>query len=129
MDVIRAAGGIVLHDGKVAVVHRPKYDDWSFPKGKLDDGESFEDAAIREVEEETGLTCVLGQFVDEIEYTLDNGSRKVVRFWLMKVVSGRIEDREPTQEVDLIEWVPVEDAADRLSYPIDAGLLGHAIGG
>jgi 8-oxo-dGTP pyrophosphatase MutT (NUDIX family) len=129
MDVIRAAGGIVLHDGKVAVVHRPKYDDWSFPKGKLDDEESFEDAAIREVEEETGLTCVLGQFVDEIEYRLDNGGRKVVRFWLMTVVSGGIEDREPTQEVDLIEWVPVEDAADRLSYPVDAELLGHAIGG
>lgn len=127
--MIRAAGGVVLNEGKVVIVHRPKYDDWSFPKGKLDEGESFEEAALREVEEETGLSCELGVFVDEIEYQLESGDRKVVRFWVMRRVSGRIEDREPTTEVDLIEWVPVDTAPGRLTYAIDAELLAQALGG
>ena len=60
-DRVEAAGGVVVRDGKVLLVHRPRYDDWTLPKGKLDPGESFEDAALREVEEETGLRCSLGE--------------------------------------------------------------------
>jgi len=127
MDVIRAAGGVVIADGKVVIVHRPKYDDWSFPKGKLDEGETFEVAALREVEEETGLTCALDEFAGEVQYRLEAGSSKVVRFWKMRVLSGSIEDREPTKEVDLIEWVTFDAAPGRLSYSIDAGLLAQIV--
>ncbi|MFZ0492679.1 MAG: NUDIX hydrolase [Acidimicrobiia bacterium] len=129
MDVIRAAGGVIVADGKVVIVHRPKYDDWSFPKGKLDEGETFEEAALREVEEETGLICVLDGFLREVEYHVESGSHKVVRFWTMHVLSGNIENREPTREVDLIEWVPVDTAPGRLSYSIDAEVLAQAVGG
>ena len=129
MDVIHAAGGVVVADGKVVIVHRPKYDDWSFPKGKLDEGETFEEAALREVEEETGLTCAIGEFLGEVEYGLENGNRKVVRFWKMRVLSGTIEDREATSEVDLIEWVGFDAAPGRLSYSIDADLLGQVVEG
>jgi len=126
--VIRAAGGVVVADGKVAIVHRPKYDDWSFPKGKLNEGETFEEAALREVEEETGLTCALGEFLGEVQYHLESGDHKVVRFWKMRVVSGSIDDREPTREVDQIEWVEFDTAPDRLSYSIDAALLAQVVG-
>jgi 8-oxo-dGTP pyrophosphatase MutT (NUDIX family) len=129
MDVIHAAGGVVVADGKVVIVHRPKYDDWSFPKGKLDEGETFEEAALREVEEETGLTCALGEFLGEVQYGLESGNRKVVRFWKMRVLSGTIEDREATSEVDLIEWVGFDAAPGRLSYSIDADLLGQVVEG
>lgn len=129
MDVIRAAGGVILEDGKVVIVHRPKYDDWSFPKGKLDEGETFEDAALREVEEETGLTCEFLEFLREVEYRVEGGDRKVVRFWTMRVLSGDIENREPTREVDLVEWVPVGAAPLRLSYGVDVELLDQAVGG
>ena len=129
MDVIRAAGGVVVASGKVVIVHRPKYDDWSFPKGKLDEGETFEEAALREVEEETGLTCAIGEFLGEVEYGLENGNRKVVRFWKMRVLSGTVEDREPTSEVDRIEWVGFDAAPSRLSYSIDADLLAQVVEG
>ena len=70
-DRVEAAGGVVVRDGKLLLVHRPRYDDWTLPKGKLDPGESFEDAAIREVEEETGLRCSLGRELPSIEYDVN----------------------------------------------------------
>ena len=82
-DPIEAAGGVVVRDGRVALVHRPRYDDWSLPKGKLDEGESWEEAALREVEEETGLRCELGPEVGRTRYRA-SGRPKVVRYWLME---------------------------------------------
>jgi len=81
--VVRAAGGVVVRDGRVAVVHRPKYDDWSLPKGKLQPGESWEAAALREVEEETGLACRLQQELPAVEYEDSHGRCKTVRYWRM----------------------------------------------
>jgi 8-oxo-dGTP diphosphatase len=113
---IRAAGGVVLRDGRVAVVHRPKYDDWSLPKGKLDPGESFEDAALREVEEETGLRCTLVRELPAVEYEV-RGKPKLVRYWAMEV-----EDEtpfEPNEEVDEVRWLEPDEALALLSYDRD----------
>ena len=83
---VEAAGGVVLDDdGRVALVHRPRYDDWSLPKGKLDAGESFEEAALREVEEETGMRCRLLDELDPVEYRDNKGRQKLVRYWRMAV--------------------------------------------
>jgi 8-oxo-dGTP diphosphatase len=117
---VRAAGGIVRCDGEVLLIHRPKYDDWSFPKGKLDEGEDWEEAALREVEEETGLRCSLGQEVASTSYTDSHGRPKVVRYWLMRPESGEFE---PTDEVDEIAWLSPEEAAGRLSYDRDRKVL------
>jgi 8-oxo-dGTP diphosphatase len=116
VEGIQAAGGVVLHDGRVAVVHRPRYDDWSLPKGKLDPGESFEDAALREVEEETGLRCRLVRELPAVEYEV-RGRPKVVRYWAMEV-----EDEapfEPNEEVDEIRWLAPDEALALLSYDRD----------
>jgi 8-oxo-dGTP pyrophosphatase MutT (NUDIX family) len=125
MDVIRAAGGVIERSGRVVLVHRPKYDDWSFPKGKLDEGETFEQAALREVEEETGLTCELLDYLTDIEYGVESGARKIVRFWRMSVLGGDIGDHIPDREIDRVEWVRFAVACDRLTYPIDKDLLGR----
>ena len=110
----RAAGGIVVRDGRVLVVHRPRYDDWSLPKGKLKLGESWEAAALREVEEETGLRCELGELAGSTTYGL-----KEVRYFRM-TCSG-----EPVaqNEVDEVRWVPLDEAAALLSYERDVELL------
>jgi 8-oxo-dGTP diphosphatase len=84
---VRAAGGVVLRDGLVAVVHRPKYDDWSLPKGKLDPGETWEQAALREAQEETGLRCTLAEPLETARYTDHKGRPKEVRYWRMEVVT------------------------------------------
>jgi len=112
----RAAGGIVVRDGRVLVVHRPRYDDWSLPKGKLKLGESWEAAALREVEEETGLRCELGELVGATRYGL-----KEVRYFRMSC------EGEPRaqNEVDEVRWVLLADAAALLSYERDAELLGR----
>jgi 8-oxo-dGTP diphosphatase len=97
----------------VAVVHRPRYDDWSLPKGKLDTGESFEEAALREVEEETGLRCRLVRELPAVEYEV-RGRPKVVRFWAMEV-----EDETafvPNDEVDEVRWLEPAEALAQLSY-------------
>jgi 8-oxo-dGTP diphosphatase len=118
---VEAAGGIVLDDeGRVAIVHRPRYDDWSLPKGKLDAGESFEEAALREVEEETGMRCSLGDELDPVRYRDNKGRPKLVRYWLMHV-----EDDPgfvPNDEVDELRWVTPGEAAELLTYPHDAEL-------
>jgi 8-oxo-dGTP diphosphatase len=116
MAEIQAAGGVVLRDGKVAVVHRPKYDDWSLPKGKLDPGESFEDAALREVEEETGLRCTLVRELPAVEYEV-RGRPKLVRYWAMEVEGETPFD--PGEEVDEVRWLEPDEALALLSYDRD----------
>ncbi len=123
--VIRASGGLVVREGEggereVLVVHRPRYDDWSFPKGKLERGETDEDCALREVAEETGLVCELGEELPATEYTDASGRPKRVRYWLMRPVGGRLEF---LHEVDEARWVSREEARALLSYGRDHGLV------
>ena len=121
---MKAAGGVVLRRGpegeaQLAVIHRPRYDDWSFPKGKLDPGEGWEEAAVREVREETGLGCRLGEELPPTSYRDRKGRAKVVRYWLMEAYDGAFA---PTSEVDELRWVAPAQAAELLSYPHDAEL-------
>jgi 8-oxo-dGTP diphosphatase len=113
---VEAAGGVVVRDGRVAVVHRPKYDDWTLPKGKLDPGEGFEEAALREVEEETGLRAELGPELPPTRYRDSKGRPKVVRYWRMTSVEGEFQ---PTDEVDELRWLEPEEATRLLSYDRD----------
>jgi 8-oxo-dGTP diphosphatase len=117
--VVRAAGGVVMRDGDVLLVHRPKYDDWSLPKGKCKDGESDEECALREVEEETGLRCAIERPLGETRYRVLAGP-KVVRYYVMRPIGGEFE---PADEVDRVAWVPLSNAPERLSFPRDAELL------
>lgn len=118
--MVQAAGGVIVHNGHVAVIHRPRYDDWSLPKGKLDAGESFEEAALREIEEECNLRCELHEELPSDEYNVQNG-RKLVRWWRMTVV----EDLgfEADDEVDELRWLPPAEAADLVSYDHDRSLI------
>jgi 8-oxo-dGTP diphosphatase len=117
---VRAAGGIVLRDGRVLLVHRPKYDDWTFPKGKCVDGEGDEACALREVEEETGLRCELERELGTTGYIDSRGRPKVVRYWLMRPLEGEFV---PDAEVDELRWEALATAAGVLSYRRDAELL------
>ena len=118
---VKAAGGLVIRDdGFVALVHRPRYDDWAFPKGKLDAGEGWEGAALREVEEETGLRCRLGDELSPTSYRDPKGRAKVVRYWRMEPLDGEFE---PSHEVDELRWVSPADASTLLSYEHDRELL------
>lgn len=128
---MRAAGGVVLRRGpngdlEVALVHRPDHADWSFPKGKLREGETEEEAALREVKEETGLSCRLGRRLGAIRYRDRNGRNKIVRYWTMAPVSGSFK---PTSEIDAFEWAPVDEAARVLTYAHDRALLASALRG
>lgn len=123
-DVVRAAGGVVVQDGegdvRLVVVHRPEYDDWTLPKGKCEPGESWEDCALREVEEETGLQChLLGQ-VGTTRYVDRKGRPKQVRWWLMRPEAGELRGQA---EVDEARWLTPEEAMEVLSYDRDRGLL------
>ena len=120
--VVRAAGGIVVRDGSVLLVHRPKYDDWSFPKGKLEEDESWEDGAVREVEEETGLRCELGAFVGSTRYVVLQGPKEV-RYYRMTC------DGEPRaqNEVDEVRWVPLDEAPALLTHERDRKLLENGV--
>ncbi len=124
--VVRAAGGVVRRDGSadVLVVHRPRYDDWSFPKGKVEPGETDEDCAVREVEEETGLRCELGDELPSTEYMDSRGRPKRVRYWLMRPVEGELACRN---EVDEARWVSPADARGLLTYQRDVALLDSAL--
>ena len=129
---VRASGGVVWRRGdggslELVVVHRPRYDDWSLPKGKLHPGETWEDAALREVAEEVGLRCRLGEELPPVGYRDNKGRAKAVRYWLMEPVDGGAPFT-PNDEVDEMRWVDVEEAAALLSYPHDAELV-RAAGG
>jgi 8-oxo-dGTP pyrophosphatase MutT (NUDIX family) len=125
VTVVRAAGGLVRRDAghgpEVLVVHRPRYDDWTFPKGKADDGESDEECALREVDEETGLRCLLESPAGTTEYVDPKGRPKRVRWWLLRP----LEDRGfgPNDEIDVLRWVTRGDAERLLTYERDVALL------
>jgi 8-oxo-dGTP diphosphatase len=126
---IEAAGGVVLRDGahgpEILVVHRPQYDDWSLPKGKLEPGESHEQAACREVEEETGWRCQLGAELPEVHYTDRRGRPKRVRYWCM--TASDQGKWEPNQEIDDVRWILVAEAATLLTYEVDRSLVEAAV--
>ena len=124
VEEVRAAGGVIVRDGKVVVVHRPKYDDWSLPKGKCDSGESDEACALREIEEETGLSCELGEELPTTRYRDAKGRPKRVRWWMMRPVSG---DFSPTNEVDELRWLIPDEARVLLTYARDVELLDVAV--
>jgi 8-oxo-dGTP pyrophosphatase MutT (NUDIX family) len=126
--MVRAAGGVIWRRSEssqgtrsgeleIVLIHRPRYDDWTLPKGKLEAGETYEHAARREVEEETGLTCGLGPELDSVSYVDGKGRPKVVRYWAMQVEEEH--DRPPDDEVDGWQWVAVRDALDVLTYDRD----------
>jgi 8-oxo-dGTP diphosphatase len=116
-----AGGGVVVDEvGRILLVHRPRYDDWTFPKGKLDPGETIEECALREVAEETGFACALGAEVAVTRYVDHKGRDKLVRYWLMTVIGGAFE---PNDEVEEIRWVTRDEAAGLLSYERDHDVL------
>ena len=120
--VVRAAGGIVVRDGSVLLVHRPKYDDWSFPKGKLEGNESWEEAAVREVEEETGLRCEVGDLVGSTRYFVLHGPKEV-RYYRMAGTG----DAHAQNEVDEVRWAPLEEARTLLTHERDRKLLDRLL--
>ena len=127
--VVRAAGGVLARRGptgetEVALVHRPRYDDWSFPKGKCDAGESDEDCARREVEEETGMVGRLLVALPDVHYIDGRGRPKVVRYWTMEVVSDA--GFAPGDETDQLVWLGLGEARRLLSYGHDRPLLDAA---
>jgi 8-oxo-dGTP diphosphatase len=123
-EIVRAAGGLIVRRQsgqlEVALVHRPMHQDWSYPKGKLEEGETFEDAAQREVLEETGFICRLLRFVGHTDYIDRKGRPKVVAYWVMSAVAGTFV---PNEEVDELRWVDVAAAGGLLSYERDRELL------
>ena len=124
-EPVMGAGGVIVRPGdhgrrEVAVVHRPLRDDWSFPKGKLEPGEEFEECALREVTEETGLICQLGRFVGHTQYRDRKDRPKVVAYWIMELVGGTFR---PNEEVDELRWVSLGEAEGILSYDRDRELL------
>ena len=133
--LVRAAGGVlqrrmrrgVFSRREVAVVHRPRYDDWSFPKGKRDGKESDEETALREVEEETGFRCRLGPDLGALEYRDARGRQKTVRYWLMELepeANGQVF--VPNREVDELRWCTAGEAGRLLTYEHDRDLLARA---
>lgn len=118
-EPIRAAGGVVRRRGDVLLVHRPKYGDWTFPKGKAKRGETDEECALREVEEETGLRCRLGRELTTTRYRSLLGP-KVVRYWEMTPLDGSFR---PTREVDEVRWMAPDAALTLLSYKHDAAVI------
>jgi 8-oxo-dGTP diphosphatase len=123
-EVVQAAGGLLVRRQRgalqIALVHRPVHQDWSYPKGKLEGGETYEDAARREVLEETGMVCRLLRFVGHVEYTDRKGRPKVVAYWMMAPEAG---DFTVNQEVDELRWLELGPAGELLTYQRDRELL------
>jgi 8-oxo-dGTP pyrophosphatase MutT (NUDIX family) len=137
---VRAAGGVIWRkvtvadesgvtrpSGEIVLVHRPRYDDWSFPKGKLNRGEAWKRAAVREVREETGLVCEPGDELPSTVYTDGKGRAKLVRYWLMRVIG--VEPWVPNDEVDKRRWVPIDEAGRLLTYAHDREMLAGLAAG
>jgi len=126
---IEAAGGVVWRfgetDPELLLVHRPKYHDWTFPKGKLNAGETHEAGALREVAEETGLSCERGPELACTNYVDRKGRPKRVRYWAMTVIEGSFK---PNEEVDEVRWVTVDGAVRLLSYARDLSVLSSFFG-
>ena len=136
---MRAAGGVIWREvtvadeggttrpsGEIVLVHRPRYDDWSFPKGKLNRGEAYKRAALREVREETGLVCEPGEELPSTVYTDGKGRTKLVRYWIMRVVG--VEPWAPNNEVDQRRWVSIDEADGMLTYAHDREMLADLAG-
>jgi 8-oxo-dGTP diphosphatase len=127
--VVRAAGGVVTRIGpagepEILLVHRPRYDDWTLPKGKAKRGESDEECALREVEEETGLLCELGRELAVSEYEDAAGRPKRVRYFAMTPPVGG--EARPQNEVDAVRWLTLQGALDVLSYRRDVEIVERA---
>jgi len=127
---VKAAGAVVHRGGpdgvEVVLVHRPKYDDWSLPKGKLDRGESWETAALREIHEETGQRGKLGRELEPVFYADRKGRPKAVRYWLVEADAELSESFQANQEVDQLLWLSPQDADAKLTYESDRAVLGQA---
>jgi 8-oxo-dGTP pyrophosphatase MutT (NUDIX family) len=126
-ETVRAAGGIVHRtrdDGgeEVAVIHRPKYGDWTLPKGKLDPGESDEDGALREVKEETGLRCAIESRAGSVSYRDRHGRPKTVVYFVMRPVGGEFALND---EVDELRWLTLDEARELLDYAHDRRLVSR----
>jgi 8-oxo-dGTP diphosphatase len=122
---VEAAGAVVWRAGpdgaiEVALIHRPRYDDWSFPKGKLLPGETLAETAVREVGEETGFRCRVGEVIGTQRYRDSRARSKEVTYWLMEWVEGQFVTSD---EVDRLRWVPVVEAERMLTYDRDHELL------
>ena len=123
-DEVRAAGGVVWRRRgdviEVLLVHRPRYDDWSLPKGKCTSREDDLACALREVREETGLECEAGEELPSTEYRDDRGRRKIVRGWTSRPRRGRFE---PDDEVDGVRWMTPAEAGSLVTYEHDETVL------
>lgn len=124
--VVRAGGGVVVRGTgpgrRVLLVHRSKYDDWTFPKGKAEDGETDEACALREVEEETTLRCRLVRPLPSTRYVDAKGRPKVVRWWVMEAI-GDPDAAAAANEVDEVRWLRPEEARPLLTYRRDYDVL------
>ena len=123
-DVVQAAGGLIVRRNvetlEIVLVHRPVQQDWSFPKGKLEEGETLELTAVREVREETGMACRLVRFIGHTHYVDRKGRPKVVAYWVMEADSGTFA---ANAEVDELRWLDLDQAGGLLSYPRDQELV------
>ena len=128
---VRAAGGVIVRrmngsESELLLIHRPRRNDWTFPKGKVESGETDEACALREVEEENGLRCEFESELATTAHITSKGRLKEVRYWLMRPVGG---EAAPHNEVDAVRWVPVARAAQMLTYQRDRDLLESVPGG
>jgi 8-oxo-dGTP diphosphatase len=128
--LVRAAGGVLRRRTKngraqYALVHRPRYDDWSLPKGKVDPGETDEEAALREVEEETGVRATLGPELSSTRYPDRKGRLKQVRYWLMEPVDGKAPKFRPSNEIDEVRWCSAAEAGKLLGHEHDRTLIAE----
>lgn len=125
--LVMAAGGVIVdpkHPSRVLVVHRPKYDDWTLPKGKLDKGETAATCARREVYEETGLVCDLFEELAPVHYETPNGNLKTVRYWLMNPIAGELR---ANNEVDAFTWLKRHQAIALLTHDHDHSVVIEAM--